>query len=406
MPNPAPAPAEAQPSRAARTKTQRRPFYGMIDCLLVEDGTGPFAFAGAIGRAEAEAAWTWFCRDLAPEMVDPRLPDGEGSIAALDAVMPEFLGRARELVSAAATSPEIERRVKAQVGGDATWKRLPIVLNALKVRALLEKAKSFGRATNTLTDEAATMTALQMIPRQDQAIAALLMQAAIGQVTNPGRLMTAVTRIASGASELAIERAGFAPLIEALLAHAQNQLPVMMQWGAFVDIDLTCRAVDRFHRLLRAVTGYVELARLSRWSGIVNALVGGASERIEPQLRGVASDVNRALRRPREGADRVDTDLLLAALNGVYLLATVRDCRDSLALNALFDQAWTQVGTAIEQHLERNLEALRQNPVDATAGERALAGIKMAELRFNAEYADLMRRALESATGRRLAQAG
>jgi hypothetical protein len=225
-------------------------------------------------------------------------------------------------------------------------------------------------------------------------------------VTNPGRLMTAVTRIAGGATEMAIERAGFGPLIEALLAHAQNQLPVLMQWGSFADFDLTCRAIDRFNRLLRAVTGYVELTRLSRWSGAVGALVGAASERIEPQLRNVVPDVSRALRKTPGGIDRVDSDQMLAAFNGVYLLSTVRECRDSLALNALFDQIWSQTGTALEQQIERNLEALRQNPADAVAAERLKGGIKMAELRFSAEYAEMMRRAHETILGKRVAKAG
>jgi hypothetical protein len=404
-PEPSTSPAEA-PSRASRLRPARRPpFFGLLESIITEDGAGPFVSPGAIARADAEAVWTWFHRDVAAELIDPRLPDGEGSIGALDQVMPEVLNRARELVAAAGVSSDVEHRVKAQVGGDATWRRVPIVLTALKVRALLEKARSFGRATNNLADEAQTMTALQMIPRQDQAIAALLFQAAIGQVTNPGRLMTAVTRIAGGATESAIDRAGFGPLIEALLAHAQNQLPTLMQWGSFADFDLTCRAIDRFNRLLRAVTGYIELTRLSRWSGAVGMLVSAASERIEPHLRNVVPDVSRALRKTPGATDRVDSDQMLAAFNGVYLLATVRECRDSLALNALFDQTWAQVGTALEQQIERNLEALRQNAADPVAAERLKGGLKMAELRFNSEYADMMRRAQETILGKRVAKA-
>ncbi len=79
----------------------------MLDCLIVEDGTGPFVAAGAIVRAEADAVWTWLYRDVAPELIDMRLPDGEGAIVALDAVMPEVLNRARELVAAAAISGEV-----------------------------------------------------------------------------------------------------------------------------------------------------------------------------------------------------------------------------------------------------------------------------------------------------------
>src|SRR5690349_12187708 len=97
--------AEAQPTRASRLRPVRRPpFFGMLDSLIVEDGAGPFVSSGAIARADAEAVWIWLHRDVAVELIDPRLPDGEGSIGALDQVMPEVLNRARELVSAAAVS--------------------------------------------------------------------------------------------------------------------------------------------------------------------------------------------------------------------------------------------------------------------------------------------------------------
>jgi hypothetical protein len=194
-------------------------------------------------------------------------------------------------------------------------------------------------------------------------------------------------------------RAGFGPLVDACLAHAQNQIPALSQTGTFGDMDLVCRSVDRFHRLLRAVTGYVEMPRNSRWAMIAAALTKAASERIEPKLRNVAPDLNVALRR-REGTDRVDGDQILLALNGIYLLATVRDSRDSLAVNAVFDQAWAQTGQALEIHIERNLETLRRNPADKGSSVRLDAALKMAEVRFNQEYAETMRRAKDVAERR------
>jgi hypothetical protein len=106
------------------------------------------------------------------------------------------------------------------------------------------------------------------------------------------------------------------------------------------------------------------------------------------------------MRRGREGSDRIDEDRMLAAINGVYLLATVRECRDSLALNAVFDQAWSQSGQALEVHLQRNLDLIRQNPADAPTSLRLDAGIKMAEVRFNPEYAETLRRARAAAERR------
>ncbi|UXN73441.1 hypothetical protein N8D56_21630 [Devosia sp. A8/3-2] len=133
---------------------------------------------------------------------------------------------------------------------------------------------------------------------------------------------------------------------------------------------------------------------------VLSSLTKQISDRIEPRLKDVVPDINRALRKPREGTDRLDNDRLLAALNGVYLLSAVHDCRDSSALNALFDQARSQSGQTLEMHLQRNLELLRQNPADAPVGTRMEAGIKMAEIRFNPEYAETLRRARAAAERR------
>ena len=371
----------------------------MIDAVVVEP-FGDFTFDGAVSIDDAMAAWTWIARDVAPDLIDlDGIDDAPDKIAALEALTPDLLGRARKLLSEAQSNPETARRIRTQLGGDEPWERLPIVLNALRCRSLLDKAQSFGRAANAMADESTLALALQSMPLQDHAVASLLMTAAVGQVAAPSKLITAAIRIANSPAEPALIRAGFAPLVDALLAHAQSQIPAFNQAGTFGDMDLVCRSVDRFHRLLRAMTGYVELNRGSRWSLIAAALTKAASERIEPKLRNVAPDLNLALRR-REGADRVDGDQILSAMNGIYLLATVRDSRDSLAVNAVFDQVWAQTGQALEIHIERNLEALRRNPADSASSARLDAALKMAELRFNQDYAETMRRAKEVAERR------
>jgi hypothetical protein len=384
---------------AARRKSVGKPFLGLIDAIVV-DAPAEFSFEGSVTTEHAEAAWIWMTRDLASDLIDAdALEDLPNKVAALDSLVPDLLNRARKALHEVQSDPEAIRRIKSQLGGEEAWAKLPVVLNALRCRSLLEKAQSFGRAANGMNDEAALALALQSMPLQDQPVASLLMHAAVGQVAAPARLVTAAIRIANNAQESALVRAGFAPLINAILAHAQNQIPPLNQVGTFGDMDLVCRSVDRFHRLLRAVTGYVELDRGSSWSTIAAQLTKAVSERLDPKLRDVAPDLNLALRR-RDGADRVDGDQILSAMNGMYLLATVRDSRDSLAVNALFDQVWAQTGQALEIHIERNLEHLRRNPGDPVTHARLDAALKMAEIRFNQEYAETMRRA-KDATGRR-----
>jgi hypothetical protein len=306
------------------------------------------------------------------------------------------LSRARAAIEAAVPGSDMERRLRIQLGGSTeTWHRLPTILNAIKYAPVLERAKGFGRAVNGIEDGGTLVAALQTMPRHDAAVAALLMMAAVGQVAVPSRLVVAATQAAEGASETAIVRAGFAPLIDAILAHAQNALPPMLQTGAFADIDLVCRALERFHRLVRAVNGYVELQRSGRWLPIIGGLTKTVSDSLAPRLRDLVQDINISLRPPRSGTDRIDGDRLLAALNGAYLLAIVRECRDSLAVNELFDQTWHRSGEALKLHLDRSMDALRAAPADALVAERLDAGIKMSGVLFGADYAAVLHKARE-----------
>jgi hypothetical protein len=340
-------------------------------------------------------------RDLCPDLISAEgVANGNFGVVDLDPLMPQVLARIKEGLAAADVDAESARRLRVTLGHDDARSAVPVILAALRNRSLLIKAQAFGRAVNTITDDAALGVALQSMPLQDPALAALLFHSAIGQVANPTRIITAVIKLSGNATEATVARSGFGPVVEAILAHGQNQIHALQPMGPFADIDLICRSLDRFHKLIRSLTGYIEFARGSRWSGMLSAITKQVSDRIEPRLKNVVPDLNLALRRGREGSDRLDPDGLLMALNGIYLLGTIRDCRDSMALNALFDQAWSQSGQALELHLQRNLDLIRQNPSDSIVAARLDAGIKMAEIRFNLEYAETLRRARLSAERR------
>jgi hypothetical protein len=390
-----PSPALVLRQSLGAGRQARRPFGGAIDAVLVED-LGDFTFDGAIRVGEAQAVWTWLARDVAPDLIGAVAASDESrSAAAVAARLPHLLARAREAIEVAGKTSEGQRRLTVHLGGKEVRERLPVVLNALKCAPLFEKARSFGRAINGLQEDDALVGALQAMPRQDAGVAALLMVAAVGQVITPSRLIVTATRISGEASEASLLRGGFGPLVDAFLAHAQNAIPPALQAGAFIDMDLVCRAIERFHRLVRALSANVELGRQTRVSNIIAALTKTVSDKLEPKLRDIVPDISHSMRH-REGVDRLDSDGLLAALNGFYLLAAVRDCRDSLALNEVFEETWNRGGQVLELHLTRNLEQLRANPADRNVAARVDAGIKMAEIRFGAEYAEVIRRARDA----------
>jgi hypothetical protein len=275
---------------------------------------------------------------------------------------------------------------------------------AMRRRPLLVQAERFGVAVGTIADEATLASALQSITINNPITRALWMQAMVGHMANPGRAMAAAVAIAGGNSETHIVNAGYGPLVEAIMSHAQGQIGrLASQPNLFSDIDFACRAVERFHRLMRAINHTIEIERRSPWGTIISDLTAKLSERLERPMKEITINVTQALRRPRDGNDRVDAEHVLAALNGLYLLMAVRQSRDSLAVNALLDQAWADTGQAVEVLVTRALDNFRVSPGDAIVRERLEAGIKMAEIRYNAEYADILRRARDNA-GRRTAQ--
>jgi hypothetical protein len=379
------APASTKPAAAA-TKVSG-PFCGLIDSVLVQDPVIE-NFPGSVNIDAAQAIWVWVTRDLCSDIFAPeKLSAGTLLPSEVEAAMPEILGRMKAGLAQGQSDVEGARRLAAQLGREDARQLLPTVMLALRNRALLGKAQAFGKATNTISEETALGTAMQAMPLQDPELAALVFHAALGQVTQPTKLILAAIKV-SGA-------AGLGPLIDACIAHAQNQLRFFQAMGPFADVDLICRALERFHKLVRALTGYLEFARSSQSTTVLSAITKHVSDRLEPRLKEVVTDLNQAMRR-RESADRLDTDKLLAAVGGIYLLATVRDCRDSLALNSVFEQAWHQSGQALEIHIQRNMDLFKENPDDANTIARLDAVIQMAHVRFSPEYAETLKRARQA----------
>ncbi len=371
-------------------------FIAALEPIVIEEPTY-FTFDTSISRKHLTRFWNWAARDIVPgiEMkFDGLLEAGNALDAATEICLNDVYAGIRRVRAEAEGDYDADRRMTIQMGGDEVRARLNIILLAIKSRVLIDRARGFAKAMAGLGDDASLGTALQSLPLKDTALAGLLMHVIVGQTASPSRLITAASAVAGKATEEAIRAAGFGPLGDAVLAHAQNQLamlaPTLVGNG---DIDSACLKLDRFHKLMRSVSGYLELARNSRWSTIIAELTKQASYRLEPRLREVSGSIAQSMRRPRDGSDRFDADGLLAALNGMYLLSGVREARESLALNALFEQIWNETGQSIEVLVKRSLDDFRANPNNEGAARRLDTGIKMAEIRFNTEYAEVLRRA-------------
>lgn len=397
--------ANARPARAGNPVSEGA-FLAALESVLVS-APAYYEFPGAIERDVAVSIWSWIERDVAEEACE-RLREAIGAgtepVAAFDLVITEVLDSLKAILDAEQDDIELERRNTIQMGGDEYRAKLAPVIMAMRRRPLLQQAAAFGTSIGKLQDEAIVASALQNITITNPVTRALWMQAMVGHISNPSRVMAAAVKLIGGNSDSLVSSSEYAPLVQAMLSDAQSQIGLLAaQPGVFNDLDLACRAVDRYHRLMRAINNTIEIERKSDWGTTIAGLIGRISERLERPIREVSPSVTQSLRRPRDGADRVDPDEVLAALNGLYLLTVVRRCRDSLAVNALLDQAWTETGQALEVLVTRALDTFRANPADSVLRARLEAGIKMAEIRFNPEYADILRKARDGAE-KRIAQ--
>ncbi len=370
-------------------------FLNLFKDIIVKDPT-PIQFDGALNENHMQAIWTWIIRDVFPDLAQflAKIDNEEKAKKIILSNIDDIRKKVSQQFENAVVAGESDHKLAGQLGGEEIKERVPIFISAMRYQPVLSKASAFGKAANMMEDELALGKALQSMPLKDEKLASLLFQAVISQITNPGRLILSATNIVGASSEAAFVRAGFGPLIEALLSHAQNQASILTsQKGIFIDADLMCNSINRFHKLFHAATGYIELDRDSRLCRAASEISRQMAKIVEPRLEEVSTDVSQSLRKPRRGLDRLDSDRLLAALNGIYLLDAVREARESLALNALFKKIWRETGQSLEILLERNLEELKQDNNNEILSQRLDMGIKMARVRFGPDYADALQKA-------------
>lgn len=357
-------------------------------------------FKGAVSVENAVKIWLWLVRD-----VDADLSKLASHLLAQKSDMKLLAGFTSRVAAQIAAERdrvsgnfELTKRLAVQLGGEDVLADLECIQKAFKFQPLLAKAVAFGHAVDKVRDENALGLALNSLPVEDPIVTALLMQACVGAVSNPFRLISVVVNLAGENSQAAVAGVGLGAFIEAIVAHAQDQVGYFAnKTGLYMDTELARLKLDRFHRLARGLSIITDDDHRSEWAKQIALLIRRMSELVEPFIVKVDVEVRQSLRRPRAGPDRLDDDLLLAALNGVHLLAAAKEAKDSLALNSVIETAWTETGRALEILTTRNLDSFRSAPEDDVAARRLDAGIQMSIIRFNPEYGEILQRAKDGA---------
>lgn len=368
----------------------------------------PIVPGAALREVDIDAFWTWFARDVSSELareLEAAAGEEGTDVDALAARAEDLVNLSKHAVDAAAESGAGHRLV-IQLGGEAEFAALPSVLTCLANLRLLGRAADFGRAVTAMDSVQEIAGALRAVELPDPALRRFWLGAACRTVADPRRFLSAAVVAAGRQSVKAVREAGLGECFEGFLIEAQRQaITLSNRAGLFADIDLACRATQRFHAIARAVRYCFDLQPTAPWAFALAQLTRQIATAMEPHLGQVTADVIRVLRPPRDGGDRLPDETVLQAFNGLYLLAAARDSRESLALNRAVERAWGEIGVAMEALAGRALEAYRSAPENEIAARRIDAAIKMAAVRFGNDYARVLQRSRDNA-GRRHAEEG
>lgn len=360
----------------------------------------PEVFGAGICRVSLNRFWHWAQRDLNPSEFaeinnslgghrQPSERDIEISLNRIVEIVTPLLGEC-------AADAELKRRLSIQMGGDDVFDVVPIILIAFSYIGYIKSGVNLGRELSAHEEPEALSYALEQMQFPSIETKKLWCQSFTSGIARPDFLVAAIAKLSYATTEDAIKKTGFGEFVDALLVNAQQQTEIIEnQSGLFRDIDLTCRAIDRFHHIARGLQFHLDLSKSSAWNASLERLVKRGASSLSKKFSDILHDVSKVLRPAPKGVAsvRLDPADVLQAYNGLYIMAATRPARESLAVNAVVDRVWKDVGTSLEAMVDRIFEHFKHTTgSDAFDVAQVDIVIKFCSIRFGAEYASILRR--------------
>jgi len=367
--------------------------------LILLDGQ-PEVFGAGIRRSALDHFWEWLQRDLQQEeifLVNEVLGgQSQPSERQIEVALSNIVEMVSPLLQKCHEDPETKRRLTIQMGGPEVFEVLPTILLAFRYVSYIKSGVNLGRELSASEDPGAFAYALEHISFPTAEVKSLWCQSFVSGVLRADLLAATIAKLSYASTDEAIKKSGFGEYVGALLTNAQQQIEIIEnQTGIFRDIDLTCRAIDRFHQIARGLQFHLDLSKSSKWNVALERLVKRGALSLSSRFSDVLHDVNKVLGPAPKGANSVGLDPanVLQAYNGLYVMAATRSARESLAVNAVVERVWKDVGTALEAMVDRIFEHFKHSAgSDAFDTAQVEIAIKFCSIRFGAEYAAILRR--------------
>ncbi|MFC0241234.1 hypothetical protein [Rhodopseudomonas telluris] len=395
---------------APRTEDPARLMFRALEPFLIDTNQQPRP--GQIRRGSLTSIWQWLEREAIPASV--REFEGGliglrgGSAAQVDGLVRKLQIAAAEAIEKVINpEPGVDRqRAMSRVGPPSTVEDLPGVGAVLANREALEtfdgklssNLRSFGDSQVNSMIGALNVPALQTPIMLPFALTMILQH-----LTQPWQIVRLAIKVAGSDDEIRVAATPYGVAVTMAihdLAQLTADLHDELKRGHYTNVAEKLKLI---HDGVRGLRTELDLRSDSTWGKRLAAIRVDISNALKSEIESVPGRVRRLLRqRPDKEVsansriDQLEVDEAAALIDFV---AICRNYASELAINEMTLRTYSE----LQQYVEKSTEALVQSlrgcdpRVKPFRHQQALAAIRFCEVLFGHDYAQLMRRAVESA---------
>lgn len=393
-------------STAARKPKPTRVFFETLSPYFLSK-TEDFEFSGAIDRSFVEAIWLWISRDAAPEQILQltKLCEMSGDTNELVAeIKKTVISYGAEMVVRIDKGGVAAHRERTQMGGEDNEIAIRGFLTILEKENILAEVLTLVPFMEREESELQIETFFKAANVLDARLRAFLMLAAVRLLEDPIVLVRHAVKYVGSNKEANIRRDGLGDVIDAMLADSGEQVArIHNSRGVFADADLMVSCLIRFVKDVRALDANIEIDSRGEAASQLGKQKSTINRKLQDPLENLVENIRLVVAPPKEGPDFVDKEAVLLSISGMHVLSMAHRYKDTLAMNKICKKIWAESSVQIESIANRMLDKYRaaEFEKDALELERLDAMIKIALIRFDDDYPDILQRSRNQIMARR-----
>lgn len=416
-PVPEPPARPAQPSHPKLSDEARqsvdapRRLFRPLEPFITE-GTGSVR-PGQIRRASLLPVWQWLLREGAPEKAaefeNALVASGDGSREVEIAARRLQLAAAEALLKLVGPQATGDRqRALSRIGTQSVIEDLLPIALVLQNREALDglggRLQSIIRALGD-SQIAAVTEAINAPSLQTPQMLPFALSVVIQRLAAPWQIIRLAIKIAASDDEIRVAATPYGVAVTIALhdlATLATTLRADIRRGHFAHIGDMLKTL---HDGVRGLRTELDLRSESNWGKQLTAIRADISNALQAEIDSVPGRARRIL---RQRADKdippgagIDTTEVAEVAALIEFVAVCRTYASELAINEVTLRTYSDLQQYVEKATEALVQSLRGGDARARAYRRSqvAAAIRFCEVLFGHDYAALMRRAAENASG-------